>query len=198
VSFDGGFALINGQQVSLRQVGGILRAEGREPRASYTYTPPTTRPLEEGGAIHFAYGFAAYAAEVEVDLLTGEVKVLRVIAACDVGKAINPLGLLGQIEGGVIMGLGHTLTEEFIVEKGRVVTDRLARYRMPSIKHTPEIIPIVVEHPTSEGPHGAKGVGEVTTIPVPAAITNAVYNACGVRVTRLPIDQDWLALQLAG
>jgi xanthine dehydrogenase molybdenum-binding subunit len=145
--------------------------------------------LGEGGDIHFAYSFAAQAAEVEVNTNTGEVRVLRVIAANDVGKAINPLGLEGQMEGGVMMGLGNALTEEFIVEDGQVFTDRMARYRVPSIIFTPEITTIVVEHPTKSGPYGAKGVGEIVSIPTTPAITNAVYNAVGIRIDRLPVDQ---------
>jgi xanthine dehydrogenase molybdenum-binding subunit len=174
-----------------------MKAEGREPRATFEYWAPTTQALGTGGDMHFAYSFAAQAAEIEVDLDTGEVSVRCVIAANDVGRVINPLGLQGQIEGGVMMGLGNALTEEFIVEDGRVFSDRLARYRMPSIVHTPEIVSLVVEHPTSEGPYGAKGVGEISSIPTTPAITNALYNACGVRVRRLPVDQDWLARELA-
>ena len=94
------------------------------------------------------------------------------------------------------MGLGNALTEEFILEDGQVFTDRLARYRMPSIVHTPEISSIIVEHPTSHGPFGAKGVGEISSIPTSPAITNAIYNACGVRVRKLPVDQDWLARKI--
>jgi xanthine dehydrogenase molybdenum-binding subunit len=147
--------------------------------------------------MHFAYSFAAQAAEVEVDLLTGEVTVLRVIAATDVGRAINPLGLQGQVEGGVVMGIGNALTERFIVEEGRVVTEGLSAYRIPSIQQVPEIVSIIVEDPTSEGPYGAKGVGEISSIPTTPAITNAIFNACGVRVKKLPVDQNWLALQIA-
>ena len=140
--------------------------------------------------MHFAFSFATQAAEVEVNTLTGEVQVLRVIAANDVGKAVNPLGLQGQVEGGVMMGLGNALTEHYIVENGQVFTDHLARYRMPSIMHTPEIFSIVVEHPAADGPYGAKGVGEIVSIPTSPAITNAIYNAVGVRVDRLPVDQE--------
>ncbi|MCX8024171.1 MAG: molybdopterin-dependent oxidoreductase, partial [Thermanaerothrix sp.] len=166
------------------------------PVTSYTYWAPPTRPLGEGGDMHFAFSFAAQAAEVEVNTRTGEVKVLRMIIANDVGYAINPLGLRGQIEGGAIMGIGHALTENFIVKDGYVVTDRLARYRTPSIVHTPEIISFVVEHPVEEGPYGAKGVGEIVLIPTPAAITNAIYNAVGVRVDRLPVDQEMICKAL--
>jgi xanthine dehydrogenase molybdenum-binding subunit len=146
--------------------------------------------------MHFAFSFAAQAAEVEVNTITGEVRVLRVIAANDVGAAVNPLGLQGQVEGGILMGIGNCLTEEFVVEEGRVVTDHLARYRIPGIMLTPEITSIVVEHPTADGPYGAKGVGEICTIPTTPAITNAIYHAVGVRVDRLPVDQEVIAQAL--
>ena len=174
----------------------MMRQEGREPRAAYEYWAPKTEPLGHGGDMHFAFSFAAQAAEVEVDMFTGEVRVPRVIAATDVGQVINPLGLRGQIEGGVIMGLGHTLTEEFILEQGKVFTDHMARYRMPAIHQTPEITTFIVEHPAHEGPYGAKGVGEISTMPTPPAIINGIYHACGVRLRHLPVDQDWLALEI--
>ncbi len=197
IRFEEGLARVNGRSLSLAEVARDMRAEGREPRALFEYWAPETRPLGSGGDMHFAFSFAAKAAEVEVNTRTGEARVLRVIVATDVGKAINPLGLQGQIEGGVMMGLGNALTEHFIVEEGRVFTDRLARYRMPSIVHTPEIISIVVEHPTAEGPYGAKGVGEISSIPTTPAITNAIYNAVGVRVDRLPVDQEQILMALA-
>ncbi len=197
VRFVEGLAQVNGHSIPLGDVVAMLRAEGREPRALYEYWAPATQPLGEGGDMHFAYAFAAQAAEVEVNLKTGEVRVLCVISALDVGRAINPLGLQGQVEGGVMMGLGNALTEEFIVEEGVVFTDRLARYRIPSIIHTPQIIPIIVEHPTREGPYGAKGIGEIVSIPTTPAITNAIYHACGVRVDRLPVDQEKILAALA-
>ncbi len=190
IPFIEGLAQVNGHTIPLGDAVASMQAEGREPRALYEYWAPETKPLGQGGDMHFAFSFAAQAAEVEVNTLTGEVHVLRVIVANDVGKAINPLGLQGQVEGGVLMGLGNALTEHFIVENGKVFTDRLARYRMPSIMHTPEITSIIVEHPTSEGPYGAKGVGEIVTIPTTPAITNAIYNAVGVRIDRLPVDQE--------
>jgi CO/xanthine dehydrogenase Mo-binding subunit len=121
---------------------------------------------------------------------------LNLIAATDVGRIINPLGLQGQVEGGVMMGLGNALTEHFIAEEGRVITDRLARYRIPSITHTPNIVPILVEHPAKDGPYGAKGVGEIVSIPTTPAITNAIYNAVGVRVDRLPVDQEQILREI--
>ena len=197
IQFIEGLAHVDGKQIELAETIEIMKAAGQEPKALYEYWAPETQPLGTGGDMHFAYSFAVQAAEIEVDLDTGEVQVRRVIAANDVGRVINPLGLRGQIEGGVMMGLGNALTEEFIVEDGYVFTDHMARYRIPSIVQAPEIIPIVVEHPVSEGPYGAKGVGEISSIPTTPAITNAINNACGIRVRSLPVDQDWLALELA-
>jgi len=197
IRFENGNVRVNGTTLSYADVAREMKAMGQQPRALYEYEAPKTQPLGTGGDMHFAYSFAAQAAEVEVNTLTGEVKVLRVIAANDVGTAVNPLGLQGQVEGGVMMGLGNALTENFIVEDGYPVTDRLARYRIPSIVHTPEITSIVVEHPTADGPYGAKGVGEIVSIPTTPAITNAIYNAVGVRVDTLPVDQEVIAMELA-
>jgi selenium-dependent xanthine dehydrogenase len=196
VRFEDSKVHVNGNTLTYAEVYREMTALGQRPRIRYEYEAPKTQPLGSGGDMHFAYSFAAQAAEVEVNTLTGEVSVLHVISANDVGAAINPLGLQGQVEGGVIMGIGHALTEEFIVEDGQVVTDRLARYRVPGIQLTPEIIPIIVEHPTAEGPYGAKGVGEIVSIPTPPAITNAIYNAVGVRVDQLPVDQEKIARTL--
>src|SRR3970040_1318464 len=115
-----------------------MKARGQKPRVLYEYEAPKTQPLGTGGDMHFAFSFAAQAAEVEVNTLTGEVRVLRVIAANDVGTAVNPLGLQGQVEGGVMMGLGNELTEEFIMQHGHVVTDPVARDRRPGIMLTAE------------------------------------------------------------
>jgi CO/xanthine dehydrogenase Mo-binding subunit/aerobic-type carbon monoxide dehydrogenase small subunit (CoxS/CutS family) len=198
IRFGNGCVHANGQTLTFADVAREMKSMGQLPLARYEYVAPQTRPLGSGGNMHFAFSFAAQAAEVEVDRRTGEVRVLQVIAANDVGAAVNPVGLQGQVEGGVMMGIGTCLTEEFIVENGYVVTDHLARYRMPGIMLTPEITSIIVEHPTAEGPYGAKGVGEICTIPTPPAITNAIYNAVGVRVDRLPVDQELIARTLWG
>ena len=197
VQFVEGLAQVDGRSIPLGQAAAEMLADGRSPKTLFEYWAPATRPLGQGGDMHFAYSFAAQAAEVEVNLWTGEVRVLRVIAANDVGSAINPLGLQGQVEGGVMMGLGNALTEHLIVEGGQVISDRLARYRIPSITHTPEITSIIVEHPTADGPYGAKGVGEIVSIPTTPAITNAIYHAAGMRIDTLPVDQEWIARQMA-
>jgi xanthine dehydrogenase molybdenum-binding subunit len=196
IRFEEGLALVNGNSIPLGDVVAILRNEGLEPRTRFEYWAPETKPLGQGGDMHFAFSYAAQAAEVEVNTHTGEVKVLRVIAATDVGRALNPLGLQGQVEGGVMMGLGNALIEHFIVEDGEIFTDRMARYRIPSIEVTPEITSIIVEHPSPDGPYGAKGVGEIVSIPTTPAITNGIYNAVGVRVDELPVDQETIIKQL--
>jgi CO/xanthine dehydrogenase Mo-binding subunit/aerobic-type carbon monoxide dehydrogenase small subunit (CoxS/CutS family) len=192
IRFVEGLAQVGELSLPLGEVASAMADAGQQACATYEYWAPETKPLGQGGDMHFAFAFAAQAADVEVNLLTGEVRVVRLVTANDVGTAINPLGLQGQVEGGVMMGIGNALTEHFIVENGQVLTDRLARYRIPSIVHTPEIISLLVEHPTRDGPYGAKGVGEIVSIPTIPAITNAIYNATGVRVDNLPVDQEQL------
>ena len=182
----------NGKSASFAEVVEWMEAEGRATKLVYEYTAPETKPLGQGGDMHVAFSYAAHAALVEVDTDTGQVKVLKVVAAHDIGRAINPLALEGQIEGGIVMGIGNALTEEFPHDKGVPWAQWLARYKMPSIKHAPEIKSFIVEHEISTGPFGAKGVGEISSIPITPAITNAIYNAVGVRVRRLPVDQDTL------
>ena len=192
IHFSGGRVLAGSHLITLASVVDLMKAEGREACVSYEYRAPATKPLGEGGDMHIAYSFAAQAAEVSVDTRTGEVMVLQVITANDIGKCLNPLGLQGQAEGGVMMGIGGALMENFIVDDGLIFTDKMARYRVPTILHTPEIVSLVVEHPTLEGPYGAKGVGEIAGIPTAPAIINAIYNAAGVRVDRLPVDQEFI------
>jgi len=196
IRFIEGLAQVGGHELSYGQIADLMMQEGRPPKVNYEYWAPVTKPLGQGGDMHFAFSFAAQAAEVEVDKSTGEVKVIRIIVANDVGTAINPLGLQGQVEGGIIMGIGHALTEHFIVEEGQVITDRLASYRIPSITMAPEITSFIVEDPTKDGPYGAKGIGEIVCIPTSPAITNAIYNAVGVRFDFLPVDQEIIVREL--
>jgi CO/xanthine dehydrogenase Mo-binding subunit len=186
-----------GHSISLEEAITLARREGHSLVASYVYTPPKTVPLEEEGDKHFAYGYAAQAAQVEVDVTTGEVKVLKVVAASDVGRAINPMAVEGQLEGGVIMGLGYALTEDFRVEEGQVFSDSFVKYKIPRIRQLPEIVPIIVEHEAADGPYGAKGMGEIPSIPITVAITNAIYAACGARIFSLPATPDRILAALA-
>ncbi len=176
----------DGRSVHFGEMPSLAARQGRTLEASYEYHAPATVPLGQPGDAHFAYGFATQAAQVEVDLTNGEVKVLRVVAAHDVGRAVNPMAIEGQIEGGIAMGIGFALTEEFRVEEGYVKSNHLARYKIPTIRHMTEAHSIILEYRTSEGPFGSKGIGEVTSLPTAPAILNAIYNACGVRLTHLP------------
>jgi CO/xanthine dehydrogenase Mo-binding subunit len=134
------------------------------------------------GSPYAVYGFGAHLAEVEVDQLLGTVKVLQIVAAHDVGRAINPSLVEGQIEGGVAQGIGMALMEEF----SPGVAENLHDYLIPTIGDVPPIRSILVERPSAVGPFGAKGVGEQALIPTAPAILNAIYNATGARMTRTP------------
>jgi xanthine dehydrogenase molybdenum-binding subunit len=190
--FADGIVRSNGHSVPLSEVVKAARREGRVPKISYQYVAPPTKQYQ-----HFAFGFGAQAALVEVDVKTGETKVLKVIAACDVGRVINPLALLGQVEGSISMGLGIALQEIFVMKDGQVLTDSLHKCRLPTIDQTPEVISFFIEEETRDGPYGAKGVGELASIPTAPAIINAIYNATGVRCYKLPADKKWLKAALA-
>ena len=192
LAFRDGRIYADGRSISFAEVVQQAHSEGLSTRLSHLYEAPKTQPLGSGGDMHVAFSYAAQAALVEVNERTGEVACLKVISATDVGRAINPLALQGQIDGGIVMCVGNALTEEFIQEHGIPYTNRLARYKMPSIRHTPEMVSFIVEDPAADGPYGAKGVGEISSIPTTPAITNAIYNAVGVRIRRLPVDQDRL------
>jgi xanthine dehydrogenase molybdenum-binding subunit len=176
----------SGKEMPLTEAVRLARSEGLSLVASEVYTPPKTVPLGETGDAHFAYGYATQAVEVEVDITSGQVEVLRVIAAHDVRNAVNPLGAEGQVEGGIVMGLGFALMEDFTMREGLPQKTTLTRYRIPTTREMPEMMTILVEHPTADGPYGAKGVGEITSIPTAPAITNAIFDAVGVRMFSLP------------
>jgi CO/xanthine dehydrogenase Mo-binding subunit len=147
----------------------------------------TTLDPETGQGVPYAtYAFASHVALVEVDVLTGEVRVLRVAAAHDVGKAINPRNVNGQIFGGVAMGIGFALMEEFMPGK----TVSMKDYHIPSLADMPEVIPIIIEDPEPTGPYGAKGVGEPALIPTAPAVLNAVADALGARIYDLPASLE--------
>ena len=184
----------NAARLAAKDVARQLSTAGPDARikSQYEYWAPKTMPLGQGGDMHVAFGFCAQAALCEIDMRTGEVSVQKIIAAHDVGRAINPLTLEGQIEGGIVMCIGYTLSEHYIQEEGIPWTNVMARYKAPSITHAPAIISHIVEHKTAAGPFGAKGVGELPSIPTSPAITNAIYRATGVRMRSLPVDQDEL------
>jgi nicotinate dehydrogenase large molybdopterin subunit len=153
------------------------------------YFDPTTTSLdpETGAGIPYAtYAFATHVAEVEVNIVSGEVRVLRIVAAHDVGKAVNPRSVQGQIYSGVAMGLGFALMEEYVPG----TTESLKDYHIPSCGDMPEVVPIIVEDPEPTGPFGAKGVGEPALIPTAPAVLNAIADALGVRIYDLPANLE--------
>ncbi|HEX4368584.1 MAG TPA: molybdopterin cofactor-binding domain-containing protein [Rhodopila sp.] len=185
-----GEAMIDPAAMTADSDGLVLRGEGR-------FDPPTTPLDADGQGIPYAsYAFAAQAALVEVDIELGTVRCLRIVAAHDVGRAINPQLVEGQIQGGVAQGLGLALMEEFV--PGR--TDNLHDYLIPTIGDVPPIETILIERPDPLGPYGAKGVGEPALIATAPAILNAIAAATGVRLTRVPATPDRVlaALQAKG
>ncbi|MEE3266883.1 MAG: molybdopterin cofactor-binding domain-containing protein [SAR324 cluster bacterium] len=170
--------------------GDVLTGEG-------TFDPPTTTLDENGqGSPYATYGFGAHIAEVEVDTLLGTTKVLRLAAAHDVGKTINPTQVEGQIQGGIAQGLGMALMEEYV----QCVSENLHDYLMPTVGDMPEIEIILIEDPEPLGPYGAKGIGEHALIPTAPAILAGIKHATGVSIRHVPATPDrvFTALQEAG
>jgi CO/xanthine dehydrogenase Mo-binding subunit/aerobic-type carbon monoxide dehydrogenase small subunit (CoxS/CutS family) len=204
-------------QLELRQDRVVHPATGREvPLAELgerfvveeLYSAPHSAPLLEGETsnygkpdfetrpTHWCYAYNTQVAVVEVDEASGEVKALTVVSANDVGKAINRQAIEGQIHGGVMMGLGFALSEQFVVEQGVNITDSLHKCRVPRAEQTPEIIPVIVEVPHPFGPQGAKGFAEAPSLATAPAILNAIYDAVGVRITSLPADKHMVKAAL--
>ena len=162
------------------------------------YKPPTVFPDPETkyGNISPAYPFACQVAEVEVDPDTGQVTVLNFVSAHDVGRAINPLATEGQIQGGTAQGIGWTLMENMAVKNGQIINPDFLDYVIPTALDIPNIMPILVEPIEPNGPYGAKGIGEPALNPSMAAITNAIYNATGIRIKELPVSAEKILAEL--
>jgi xanthine dehydrogenase molybdenum-binding subunit len=142
--------------------------------------------------------FVAQVAEVEVDRETGRVKLHKFVTAHDVGTIINPLGHQGQIDGEAIMAIGSGLMEELIEDQGKVTTTNLGEYRIPNIHDIPKITTVLVKGKNGPGPYEAKGIGEHANVAPPAAIANAVHDACGVRVFDIPVTAEKVYTALNG
>jgi CO/xanthine dehydrogenase Mo-binding subunit len=128
--------------------------------------------------------------EVEVDTLTGKVDVLNVHVGQDVGKVLNPMGIEGQIDGGVVMGMGYALSEEMIYEDGYLMNPTFHDYKLPTARDIPEIHFYPIETNEESGPFGAKGMAEAPLVPTPVAIANAVSNILGVEINSLPMTPE--------
>ncbi len=142
------------------------------------------------GNLSKAYAYGAHGAEVEVDTKTGKVKILRYVAAHDVGRAINPMLLEGQIYGAAAMGVGYALTERLILEKGEVMNPNFRDYKLLTAKDVIPVEPVIIESMDEAGPYGAKGIGEPGLVPSAPAIANAIYDAVGVRLKKLPMTPE--------
>jgi len=169
--------------------------DGERPAiAEHTYLAPETTqfdPETGEGLPNFAYGYVAQAVEVAVDVETGELAIERVVCADDVGRAVNPQQVEGQVEGGVVQAVGWATCENFITRDGRVLTPHLSTYLIPTIADVPEHLEtIIVEQPDSRGPWGARGMGEMPFIPLAPALVAAIHDATGVWIDQLPLTPE--------
>jgi CO/xanthine dehydrogenase Mo-binding subunit len=185
----------DGQRISLADLARLSNQTSGGIIAHGTFiAPPTPYDTKRVEAhVYPAFhspSFHAHAVDLSVDADTGEITIHRYVVAQDVGCAINPTYIEGQVEGGVTQALGQALSEEIVYHDGRVLNPNLTDYKMPTTLDVPPIESILVEHPSALGPHGAKGVGEPPSIEPPAAIANAIAVAAGVRVTSLPITAE--------
>ncbi|HEY4721532.1 MAG TPA: molybdopterin cofactor-binding domain-containing protein, partial [Anaerolineae bacterium] len=168
--------------------------EERPASAEYSWKAPRTTPYDpETGKSepNFAYGYVAEAVEVEVDVETGQVRVVRVWCADDVGQAINPAQVRGQIEGAIVQAQGYAITENFQVKGGRVLTPYLSNYLIPTVFDIPqEVHSLILEYPDPIGPYGARGMGEMPYLPFAPAVCAAVKDAIGFWFNEFPLTPD--------
>jgi CO/xanthine dehydrogenase Mo-binding subunit len=190
MTFMAGNAIRGAAQAALER----WRAEDRPARASYTYVPPATTSFDPATGHcdpNFAYGYVAEAVSIEVDTETGALRVLDVICADDVGKAINPQGVRGQIEGAVVQAQGYALLEDFQQPGGFVQTAHLSTYLIPSILDIPErVSSTILEEADPRGPWGARGMGEMPYLPLTPAIVAALHAATGVWFDSFPLTPE--------
>ncbi len=191
MTFMAGNALRGAMEEALRK----WRDEERPAVATYVYRPPATTPFdpETGYSEHpnFAYGYVAQVAEVEVDMETGHVRLVRVVSAHDVGRAVNPQLIQGQIEGGVVQAQGYALMENLVVREGRILNPYLSTYLIPTVLDIPdEVQSIILEYPDPRGPWGVRGMAEMPFLPLAAAIIAAVHDATGVWFDSFPLTPD--------
>jgi CO/xanthine dehydrogenase Mo-binding subunit len=183
-------------------VADVLRQAARQgvPRSHLAvYHAPAGEPVDlatGSGKVFPDYTFGAHAAEVEIDMETGAVRLVKYVAAHDVGRAINPQSVEGQIQGGAVQGLGYGLLEEVILEEGINLTTSFASYLIPTAADVPDVESIVVESREGLGPFNARGIGEPPIGPPAAAVANAIADATGARLTHLPITPERIARAL--
>lgn len=190
LTFMTGNAIRGAAEIALKK----WKSEERPAIGEYTYRPPKTTPFDPltgRSEPNFAYGYVAQAVEIEVDIETGQIQVLKVINASDVGKAINPDLVEGQIEGAVAQALGYSLMEYLVSEEGRIKNPYLSTYLIPTVLDVPlEVKSVILEYPDPIGPWGARGMAEMPMLPLLPAISAAIYNATGVWLNQQPFTPD--------
>jgi xanthine dehydrogenase molybdenum-binding subunit len=200
----GGFVIDKTSGKKFTELSKLIRSLHFSERAelvmtTFYYEPPSKHQDRAfKGDVSAAYAWATQVAEIEVDTQTGIVRLLKITGAHDVGRVLNRLGIEGQIEGGIVMGQGYALTENLIVEDGRVRNPNFRDYKLVTAPEIPEMDISFIETMDGEGPQGAKGVGEAPAICIAAAVANAIYNATGVRIYSLPFTPENVYRALRG
>jgi CO/xanthine dehydrogenase Mo-binding subunit len=194
VQFSGGWVLVDSKRrYTVGELARLLESFGLGGQVTGVYEVPRVEPIPGTLEIpHLFYMFGVTLAEVIVNVLTGEVNVTKVVSIVDAGKVINPVTFTGQVEGAVAQGIGYALMEEAKIENGYLLTRDLSTYLIPSSKDVPEIEVIPVETEETEGPFGAKGIGEIGIISVAPAILNAVADVTGVEPNTIPLTHERL------
>ena len=179
-------------RITMKEAVHIAKNNGVVPVGAASFGTDTTGldPVDGSGRPWQAYVFGAQVAEVEVDTITGEVQVLGIWAVHDVGRAVNPRGVEGQIEGGIVQALGQGLMEDYKLDKGHTSTSGFAKYILPTSLDVPHVTSVILEDPDPIGPLGVKGIGEPAMVPTIPAVMNAIYDAVGVRITSLPATPE--------
>jgi len=190
MTFMAGNAIKGAAEMALQQ----WKAEERPAIATYQYRPPKTTPYDPmtgKSEPNFAYGYVAQAAEVDVDIETGLIYVRRIVSANDVGRALNPQQVQGQIEGAVIQAIGYAVMENLISREGRLLNPYLSTYLIPTILDVPlEVKSVILEYADPIGPFGARGMGEMPFVPIAPVIAAAVHDAVGIWLDDLPFIPD--------
>ncbi|MBU1449430.1 MAG: xanthine dehydrogenase family protein molybdopterin-binding subunit [Proteobacteria bacterium] len=183
---------IGGESLELAQAAGRFLSQPLEVEG--VFDPPTHAldPATGQGAPYATYAFAVHSVQVAVEKATGRVEVLRLVAAHDVGKVIHPVNLAAQIQGAAMMGLGYALSEEVLLERGRITNPHFLDYKLPHAWPAPEVVVRLVEEPEPTGPYGAKGVAEPALLPTAPAVHNAVAAALGEYTYRNPVSTETL------
>ena len=187
------YACDESNRITYWELAEMVEEKGEKLSAEASFFPKTYAPDKKTGQTeknYVAYTFMTQVMDVEEDTDTGIVEVMNVYTALDVGKAINPQNVHGQIEGGTVQGLGMALMEDQVIKEGLTLNADMTNYLVPSIKDVPEFESILVENEDSDGPFGSKGVGEPTLIAASPAVANAVFDAIGVRIKSLPLTPE--------